>query len=473
MIPPSAGSLKVDILGMPRTFFIALFVLLSLLFVLPGNSKAQVDVIEGDLIKTAASPDVYIVKFVGSKKFKRLILSPDIFNQYGHLRWENIKIIDASVLAEHTTTDLVRMDIDTKIYRLASAGDRGTKYHLNMTAAEFESDGYDKDAVYTINRFEHDSYCNGEPITFPSAGKPIPEACPGPYGLGISDLDRTDVMQALVFLGVDTARFQINVSRSVLSEQEAANIGNKLEADTQKARTNKIDVLPILMNPPLGGANQPVTPPEDFDIFAVNVSKIVKYAPSVRQWQIWNEPNEASFWSPSPNPDAYALLLQKSYQAIKLANPNAQVLAAGLVGVSNQAVGGFLQELYSQGAKNYFDILALHPYNPPLAPSLYLKDYLLSIKSIMEKNGDLDKKIWITEIGWPTDPAQQGYVSEQTQASYVRELYQVTDALSFVERTMWYRLDDSGPQEGWGIYTFNLVGQKPAAFAYAEITPKP
>ena len=39
-------------------------------------------IVDGDLVKTATSFDVHIVKLIGSKSFKRLILNPDIFNQY-------------------------------------------------------------------------------------------------------------------------------------------------------------------------------------------------------------------------------------------------------------------------------------------------------------------------------------------------------------------------------------------------------
>src|SRR3989344_9224496 len=46
---------------------------------------------EGALIRAAGDIDVYIVKYVGAKKFKRLVLSPSVFDNYGHLRWEDIR----------------------------------------------------------------------------------------------------------------------------------------------------------------------------------------------------------------------------------------------------------------------------------------------------------------------------------------------------------------------------------------------
>ncbi|MDD5590145.1 MAG: hypothetical protein PHQ47_03155, partial [Candidatus Portnoybacteria bacterium] len=53
---------------------------------------------EGDTIKTATNPDVYIAKYVGSKKFKRLILNPQVFESYGHLSWSKIKTVTQAEL---------------------------------------------------------------------------------------------------------------------------------------------------------------------------------------------------------------------------------------------------------------------------------------------------------------------------------------------------------------------------------------
>jgi len=118
---------------------------------------SAVTIVDGDLIRANGGIDVYIVKIVGAKKFKRLILNPDIFNQYGHLKWENIKDVDSSVLDEYTTSTLVRADGDTKVYRLIPNGDVGEKKWVESLDC-FNSKGYDWDSVYTINNFERDSY---------------------------------------------------------------------------------------------------------------------------------------------------------------------------------------------------------------------------------------------------------------------------------------------------------------------------
>src|SRR3989344_1506969 len=65
-------------------------------------------VADGDLLTVAGNPDVYIVKLVGSKQFKRLILNPTIFNMYGHLKWSNIQTVSQATLDSYVTSALVR-----------------------------------------------------------------------------------------------------------------------------------------------------------------------------------------------------------------------------------------------------------------------------------------------------------------------------------------------------------------------------
>jgi len=141
------------------------------------NSVRAVAVIDGDLIRVQGGIDVYIVKIVSGKDFKRLILNPEIFNQYGHLKWENIKTVSQKELDEYTTSDLVRAVGDDKIYKLYPNGDTGEKRWIK-TADDFLAFKYDWDAVYTINNFERDSYTAGDDLTFLAPA--VPPVSPTP-----------------------------------------------------------------------------------------------------------------------------------------------------------------------------------------------------------------------------------------------------------------------------------------------------
>ena len=144
----------------------------------PAPPVALVDIngnaiVDGDTIKTADNADVYIIKLIGTKKFRRLILSPAVFDSYGQLSWSKIKTVSQDVMNAYTVSTLV-IEVNPdgsvanpKVFSLTSAAnsDTGQKQWLNMTAAQFESKGYDWDSIYNINYNEFGIYVQGSDIT--------------------------------------------------------------------------------------------------------------------------------------------------------------------------------------------------------------------------------------------------------------------------------------------------------------------
>ncbi len=132
-------------------------------------------VVDGDIVSPDASftedgityysYDVFIVKMIGSKTFKRLVLNPQVFESYGHLEWGNIKTISADTVDGYTTSQLVRETGKEPVYKLVPDGDTGSKEWLNMTAAEFVAAGYDWDSIYTVNGTDVGNYSAGSDIT--------------------------------------------------------------------------------------------------------------------------------------------------------------------------------------------------------------------------------------------------------------------------------------------------------------------
>lgn len=148
---------------------------------MPVFVATAVTINEGDTIKTADSFDVWIVKHMGTKKFKRLILNPAVFNSYGHLKWENIKTVSSAEMAMYTESKLVRAVGDPKVYELSSAlnSDTGQKRWVNMTAAEFIAAGNDWDSIYEINTVDRNNYTAAADIT-PTTVTPTPTPIPTP-----------------------------------------------------------------------------------------------------------------------------------------------------------------------------------------------------------------------------------------------------------------------------------------------------
>lgn len=120
---------------------------------------------DGALIKTADRPEVYIIKnspHGGYLGWKRHIFNPEVFNMYGHLKWENIQIVSQSVLDKYHTSDLYRADGDPKVYVLEEQGNTAVKHWLTSPEA-LTSRGYVWDQIFIVNEKERDYYPTGEP----------------------------------------------------------------------------------------------------------------------------------------------------------------------------------------------------------------------------------------------------------------------------------------------------------------------
>lgn len=137
----------------------------------------------------------------------------------------------------------------------------------------------------------------------------------------------------------------------------------------------------------------------------------------VSVFQIWDTPN-ANYTSTYLLPARYAKLLKSAYPAIKSAQKDATVILGALQSARTRALGatraldhvGYLRALYLNGARQYFDAAAFNPLSvatlqqsappPPSATTAAQSD---DLRRIMRVNGDRDKKLHWSDIGFDTD----------------------------------------------------------------------
>ncbi|UCC64109.1 MAG: cellulase family glycosylhydrolase [Anaerolineae bacterium] len=191
----------------------------------------------------------------------------------------------------------------------------------------------------------------------------------------------------------------------------------------------------------------------------------------VEAYEIGNEPNLDWAWSEGapgtelPDPAEYTAVLKKAYQCIKSVAPDAIVVSGALATVGpydryedppayphawNDLK--FLQAMYDNGAKDYFDAFGSHPYgfffppeqdpggwaDNPIYGTMYVDGLAFrraeQQREVMVANGDGDKQIWATEWGWllredgcQSDWQDQGrwwqVVDEATQAGYIQRAF--------------------------------------------------
>ena len=162
--------------------------------------------------------------------------------------------------------------------------------------------------------------------------------------------------------------------------------------DADEARG--VTVLPIVYGPPKWA--YPAW--QNLDGYSAFVRETVRrYGKRMPVIEIWNEQNIAGFWK-DPSPTNYLALLKAAYKAAKEIDPSVRVALGGTAGWAH----GFIRSLYEIGAKDYFDIVNVHPYCYPYAPEEPLRRGFAELRKIMAEFGDAAKPIWFTEIGWPT-----------------------------------------------------------------------
>jgi Big-like domain-containing protein len=178
-------------------------------------------------------------------------------------------------------------------------------------------------------------------------------------------------------------------------------------------------------------------------------------------YEVWNEEDETQFWGAAVDAARYAGILKAAYPALKAADPGAKVLLGPLTGNNY----GFLSQVYAAGAGGSFDAAAVHTDTACLVdpPSSYYREDgnvarftflgLRTVHDVMVANGQGDKPIWMTELGWTTATStcsrgmwsgqKAAGVSEAQQAANLREAYHCLAGYPYVQAGLWFTLKDT------------------------------
>jgi polysaccharide biosynthesis protein PslG len=152
---------------------------------------------------------------------------------------------------------------------------------------------------------------------------------------------------------------------------------------------------------------------------------------------IWNEPNLTLEWGQRPpDPVAYAELLALAYARAKEADPNVQVLAAGLaptleppgspLGLDDLV---FLESALAAGAGEHMDGLALHAYGLTFSPDDPADRQQLNFSRVellhdaLVRAGRGDLPCYITEGGWNDHPRWTRAVRVYERMAYTVRAY--------------------------------------------------
>jgi polysaccharide biosynthesis protein PslG len=202
----------------------------------------------------------------------------------------------------------------------------------------------------------------------------------------------------------------------------------------------------------------------------------------IRAWQIWNEQNSPSFYSPRPDVASYAKLVDAAADAIHDVDPGAEVVLGGMFGTPfggappGIAATDYLQQLYSIfGSDPPFDAVGVHPYG---AHTSKVIDQVGGLHDVIESSGD-DARLWVTEMGWSSDegdePLERGLEGQATALTESYDYLLDNRAALNVQGVVWYSWSDFRGAEicawcaGSGLLTEDGT-PKPAWDAFLSFT---
>jgi hypothetical protein len=226
--------------------------------------------------------------------------------------------------------------------------------------------------------------------------------------------------------------------------------------------------------------------------------------PAVKEWLAWNEPNNPVFLIPQYKKTANGWTIQSAVDYAKICSAvyngvHATLAAAERVGCGGTAPRGnnnpstarasvsplaFLRAVKKAGLKS-FDAWAHHPYYgtptespttkpvtakgaPPTAITLANLGDL--IKEVTRLYGN--KRIWITEYGYQTNPPDRLFgVTLTKQAQYLTQAFAIARKNPRIDMMLWFLLKDEPTVAGWQSGLLTASGAKKPSFAAFQRLP--
>ncbi len=128
----------------------------------------------------------------------------------------------------------------------------------------------------------------------------------------------------------------------------------------------------------------------------------------VQTYEIWNEPDNAEFWTPTPDPARYADLYLAARRAIDAADPSARVIVGGLT-TPTRFVPAMLAA--RPDLRGHVDGIGIHPYGLPSIVLAKIRDD----RAMLAAQGLASVPMYVTEFGWTTSPPGALDYAEATQ----------------------------------------------------------
>jgi hypothetical protein len=225
--------------------------------------------------------------------------------------------------------------------------------------------------------------------------------------------------------------------------------------------------LMIIGSPPWanGGRSWDWAPhrPKDFASFARAAAR--RY-PHVRLWQIWGEPSREHNWKPLPRfeatgPRRYARLLDRAYASLKRQSRRNLVIGGNTFTTGDVSPKQFIKSMrLPNGRPARMDLYGHNPFSvrspdlrrPPLgfgwADFSDLDTLAGWVDRYLGRPRGKRIRLFLPEFSLPTDHANYAFnfwVTQETQARWLRKALKITRRWSRIYALGWYALYDERP----------------------------
>ncbi len=286
-----------------------------------------------------------------------------------------------------------------------------------------------------------------------------------PFGVNPHGFGNEAYARPMQYLGAGVVRGDYLEWRGVEPEQGKFDWSSP-ERELQLANRAGAHLLGLLTYVPVWASSKPDSEdpthevPRDVTEWADFVRAAVSAFDGRMPWfELYNEPNIGFF---KGTVDQFWPLLREGYTAAKQVAPDTPVVFPGAAGVPLD----WIEALYKLGAADYFDIMNVHPYRHPSAPEATpsLPEVIANLRALMERYGDGDKPIWMTEVGYYKQAAEEVHTipatPEALDACYLVRTY-VLALSAGVSKVFWYEYrgdsfglmrSDGSPRPAFGAY---------------------
>lgn len=169
-------------------------------------------------------------------------------------------------------------------------------------------------------------------------------------------------------------------------------------------------------------------------------------------WELWNEPNYETFWTPKPSVDGYMQLAKAALPAVRAADPTATIIAPALSTIDIP----FLEGCFQRGLLGLVDAVSVHPYRDAM-PETVAED-ITHIHVLIAKYAPDRPNLPVLSGEWGYTITQPGIDTVRQGQTLARMM--LTNLSQGVPLSIWYdwHEKDGSPTNGelhYGIVTLD------------------